>query len=545
MALREDRVPRQRVGAVSMSAANLPILALDMLGATLKLAWRALAAFGVIKAVLTAMERSGVGGGTLSVANVRTEVAFRVASFKAALRKRTQPKQVAAEKEEEEAKAAAERRAATAKEAQAEADAERMAALQAEATRMAEEKVRLEKEEKENAERKKVFDEAQEAKRAAKEAEEKAVIERELARKEHMKKVKEKFDRIAREEAEAAAAQKAEEERLEAERLAAIEAAKTPEQRAAEAAAAAAAAAQAKAEAEAAAKREAEAAEAAEAAAEAQSAAVTKSREPVGEGYMREADAAAPAATIALLGTAAAAVGEVRPLALSDLHSDMQGVLTQCLEELEGGFEQPAEADLRSQLLGFWKLGLATDDATALDGTTGGGGGSHRTVLAHYTCFSETDEYGGAPTLQTVEVVADSRAGRAVTSAHKGDFYIGKLASTSALGVIEDYTRAEYDGEGSGAADLAPRRWSCAYLSDALRVIRREDGGMQVYTKADAAAAQQDIASLLAAPVEVVVDSDEDEDDDDDRPLWQRRLDEENKRDGSSNRFGPQQSGIP
>jgi len=248
---------------------------------------------------------------------------------------------------------------------------------------------------------------------------------------------------------------------------------------------------------------------------------------------------------VELLATAATAVGEPRPLALSDLHSDMQAVVTQCLDELEGSFEQPAEPELRSQLHGFWKLRLATDDSTALDGTTGGGSGSHRSVLAHYTCFTEMDEFGGAPTLQTVEVVADRRAGRAVTSAHKGDFYVGKLASTSALGVIEDYTRAEYDGESSGAADLAPKRWSCAYLSDALRVIRNEDGGVQMYTKADATAAQQDIAALLAAPVEIADESDDEEDADDDRPLWQRRLDEENKKDGSYDRFGPQQSGIP
>ena len=66
--------------------------------------------------------------------------------------------------------------------------------------------------------------------------------------------------------------------------------------------------------------------------------------------------------------------------------------------------------------------------------------------------------------------------------------------------------------------------------------------------KSDAGAAQAEIGRLVELPVAVVSTGSgaaegAEEEEEDDRPLWQRRLEEEQRKDGD--RFGPQGSDIP
>mmetsp|Transcript_69284 Transcript_69284/g.184444 ORF Transcript_69284/g.184444 Transcript_69284/m.184444 type:complete len:149 (+) Transcript_69284:525-971(+) len=136
--------------------------------------------------------------------------------------------------------------------------------------------------------------------------------------------------------------------------------------------------------------------------------------------------------------------------------------------------------------------------------------------------------------MQTVEVVSDAKVGRSAIAALKGDFYVGKLAGSGLVGVVEEYTKLELD-EIRQTDELSPFRWTCAYASDTLRVCRVEatDSApeeLYVFTKEESAAAAQDeIGRLMAAPVQVVAGLDDDDEDEveDDRPLWQRRLDAE------------------
>ena len=143
------------------------------------------------------------------------------------------------------------------------------------------------------------------------------------------------------------------------------------------------------------------------------------------------------------------------------------------------------------------------------------------------------------------QVVADLRNGYSGLGALKGDFYVGKLASTGSLGIVEDYTRKEFDDERRGdQGQIEPLRWSCAYMSDTLRVIRTDAGVMHVYGKMDSSTAMAEIDALKTAPVAIMAIED-DEEEEDDRPLWQKRLDEESRSEGWD-RFGPPgQSSIP
>jgi len=154
-------------------------------------------------------------------------------------------------------------------------------------------------------------------------------------------------------------------------------------------------------------------------------------------------------------------------------------------------------------------------------------------VLANFQCFSEYVDGSEAPTMQTVEVVADARERSSSIGALKGDFYLGKLADTGALGVVEEYRRREFDGQRDLDASLAPVKWSPLFLSESLRICRVEgDEGVPdsicVYGKQDATTAQGEIATLLAAPVTVEVDDEAEEAEViDTRPIWQQRLDKD------------------
>jgi len=231
-----------------------------------------------------------------------------------------------------------------------------------------------------------------------------------------------------------------------------------------------------------------------------------------------------------------------RILSLASLHGDMRTPLLESVAELEAAYTLPDAEAIRGDLLGFWKLLLTSDDEAALSGSTGFGAAARRSVLGHYSVFTEPDNYEPKPTLQTVEVVADNRAGSAGVGTLRGDFYVGTLASTGKLGVVEDYIFREYDDvrQGDGAAHGS--RWAIAYLDAGLRIARTEEGALMIFGKMGGAAAQAEIDALRAAPV-AIVEGEEEEQEDDDRPLWQRRLDAENP---SFDRFGPPgESDIP
>jgi len=271
---------------------------------------------------------------------------------------------------------------------------------------------------------------------------------------------------------------------------------------------------------------------------------------PVGAGFVKSG-VASGASVMALLDAAMEEAGDAPPriLSYSSLHDDMRAALEESLTELSSGFVMPDEADLRSSLLGFWRLRLTSDAAAATTGTVGYGGSNARATLAQFQMFVEEDNYQPRPTLQTVEVVSDARQGSAVIAALKGDFYLGKLAKTGTLGVVEDYTRREYDDERMGdGSDLSSLTWTCSYLGDGLRIVTTDgdEPRTMLFTKMETLDAQEEIGRLSRLPV-IAMGSDEGygEDEDDDRPMWQRRLDEENEREGF-NRFGPPAvSGIP
>jgi hypothetical protein len=220
----------------------------------------------------------------------------------------------------------------------------------------------------------------------------------------------------------------------------------------------------------------------------------------------------------------------------------MRKPLLDSIAELEGGYTPKESAeDFREDLHGFWKL-LVTTEEIAAAGFTGFGSEFGRSLVGSpYICYTKGEAYSGEPTSQIVEVVSDHLEGKSVVAALKGDFEVGKLASTKKLGVNEFYTRKELDGERMETKDFSNMNWSCAFMDDHLRVLRTEQGETMVLGKMEsAAAAQKEIGELMSAPVkrlEGMHDADA-YDKDDDRPLWQKRLDQE-ERESGYNRFGP------
>lgn len=121
-------------------------------------------------------------------------------------------------------------------------------------------------------------------------------------------------------------------------------------------------------------------------------------------------------------------------------------------------------------------------------------------MLGSYQTFLSPPEGSETPSLQTVEVVADGEAGKALLAAAKGDYYLGTLASSGALGVVEDHTRVEYDGAARFEAQPPPCRWSAAFVGDTLRVSREENGALSVYAKTENGAVQESAPPFGAVP---------------------------------------------
>ena len=532
----------------------------------------------------------------------RGETGYKRYVVKQLFRKAFTPKKVAAEeqarREEAERIKAEERRAVAMKAFEEEQAREKEAAEKAAAEQAIRDAEEAEAERIRNQERiaRQVAEkEAREQKKADEEAAEAAKREAAQAKLEKLKeianKAAEEEQRIAAEkkaaEDKAAAEKKAAEDKAAAEaaaaeeaRLAAIEAAKTPEQR----------------EAEAEAKRAEEEAAAEAAAAAAAPAAVLSVEERVAEASRLEAEAlaaldltlaaqhretreaaerelagasAAPAAAHVAAPAGAAAPDEdyVRPegpataaavralldgamspssprvLTFGDMGDARGEALRAMLSEIEAAQPTDLTADaVRAELLGFWRLLCTSSADKARLGSTGCSKAAHRTLLAQFQCFSPEPPDGSdpdfaTPLMQTVEVVSDARLGASAVAANKGDFHLGKLSSTGTLGVVEDYHRLEIDGESQSGASLpAPLRWGIASLSPELRVTREEDGSLCVFERLSPADAQAEIARLMALPVQAAVKLDGfgAADPDDDRPLWQRRLDAERQEEAMS-----------
>jgi len=201
---------------------------------------------------------------------------------------------------------------------------------------------------------------------------------------------------------------------------------------------------------------------------------------------------------------------------------------------------------VKKQLIGSWKLVAASDaDCIRSVGLSGRALTRFQSVIGHFQTFAKPDPmdiFTGKSSffMTTSEVIADAKIGVTSTVTMKGGFYVGPLADTE-LGVTETYSCVEVDGAAQPGAGMS-NRWDFKFLSDTLRVCRAVDGSLRVYEKLEADVALAELASLRTEEIEIdpeafmedeVEVEDEPEDDpNDDRPIWQKRLDEEARKEG-------------
>ena len=147
--------------------------------------------------------------------------------------------------------------------------------------------------------------------------------------------------------------------------------------------------------------------------------------------------------------------------------------------------------------------------------------------MTHFQLFAEPSPSGLSPTCQVVEVIGNTRSGAATLAALKGDF---EVTADGAL-VREAYTRTEYAGSTQEGAERRAQTVRTTYLGPKLRAVRvvagdleeGGGGGVRLYQRMDAAAAQAEIGKLLSTHVQPV-DSDGDAPPGmDDGPMWERR----------------------
>ena len=79
----------------------------------------------------------------------------------------------------------------------------------------------------------------------------------------------------------------------------------------------------------------------------------------------------------------------------------------------------------------------ATPTVTSTTPTVLGEESSSRSLIAQFQRFTENVPGADPLTLQTVEVLSDSKEGRALVAVGKGDFRVSKIPSTGELGVLE------------------------------------------------------------------------------------------------------------
>ena len=130
-------------------------------------------------------------------------------------------------------------------------------------------------------------------------------------------------------------------------------------------------------------------------------------------------------------------------------------------------------------------------------------------------------------------MIANAKSGSSSTAVLKGGFSVNED-----LSVVESYGTRVFGGEVHEEVPPATHSWVCTFLSDTLRICKATDGTVRVYDKVDAAAANAEIARLLALTVDVDPEAaaeDEVEEDpepldpmddpNDTRPAWQKRID--------------------
>ena len=179
---------------------------------------------------------------------------------------------------------------------------------------------------------------------------------------------------------------------------------------------------------------------------------------------------------------------------------------------------------------------------------------AYLSVAGHFQRFDKPDPMDvinglkNRVLMRTIEVIHNVKDGVAMAAELKGGWYVGPLADVP-LGVLETYGVRELNG---APIDVEARnRWTCTYLGDEVRVCRSEDGGVRAYERiddADAAAkalreegVEVDAAAVAAfeeeqrlreEALEAAADTPPEDDPNDDRPLWQKRLDDEAKKEG-------------
>jgi hypothetical protein len=198
---------------------------------------------------------------------------------------------------------------------------------------------------------------------------------------------------------------------------------------------------------------------------------------------------------------------------------------------------------IKEQLIGSWKLIAAADnDRICTEGLSGHAQKSYARVQVHFQTYSKPDPmdiFSGSVDekffMRSIEVVSNAKEGTSSTVEIKGGFQILPV-SDGELGIVEYYTHTEVNNvPPTAAADVAPNKWSCAFVSPTVRVCKMPNGSSRVYQKVEASAVAEELVRIRAVEVEIdpeaaaedeAVEEDEDEDDpDDNRPLWQKRID--------------------
>ena len=167
------------------------------------------------------------------------------------------------------------------------------------------------------------------------------------------------------------------------------------------------------------------------------------------------------------------------------------------LRGIEGAataLQQDAAPVASADLLGFWRLRWASDPALAA-GVTGYGEVAGCRLVASWQRLAEAE-----PTLQVVEVIADSNIGVHQVAARKGRWEVGGVGGSDAPALSELYSRLEYADAMVSAEPVRTDR-SLAYVSGTMRVDRGADGLLLVYVKEEASTATGELQRLLATPV--------------------------------------------
>jgi len=219
----------------------------------------------------------------------------------------------------------------------------------------------------------------------------------------------------------------------------------------------------------------------------------------------------------------------------------------------ESEFKADADA-LKDALVGTWKLLVTSEkDIVMGAGATGLAGPVYAHVVGHFQTIRKPDPMdiitGSLDFLETSEVAADRKDGKALRAAAKGGFKVEEEGGK--LRVSEYYSKSDVAG---AQVERLGHSYTCTYVGDGLRVCTLADGARRVYAKVEAEAAGAELARLAALDVPVdpkakaAWDAEQalqeaikkkrgepEDDPNDDRPIWQKRVDDEAKRDGRYN----------